>query len=89
MSIALSRRQWLQTSAALAAGLATGTSFASTKAWPTAQPVRIIVPFPAGGVNDVVARRLALASVAAVCHRGQQARRGRQHGHGPVGPLAS
>ena len=58
MSLALSRRQWLQTSAAFAASLAAGTSMASTKAWPAAQPIRIIVPFPAGGVNDVVARQL-------------------------------
>lgn len=56
----LSRRQWLQTSAALAAGLATSTGFTDgRKAWPAAQPIRLIVPFPAGGVNDVVARQFA------------------------------
>ena len=58
MSASFSRRHWLQSTAAIAASLATGTSFASGKAWPSAQPIRIIVPFPAGGVNDVVARQL-------------------------------
>ena len=58
MSATFSRRHWLQSTAAIAASLATGTSFASGKAWPSAQPIRIIVPFPAGGVNDVVARQL-------------------------------
>lgn len=53
-----SRRQWLKTGAALAAGLACGSSFAD-KPWPGGQPIRIIVPFPAGGVNDVVARQFA------------------------------
>ncbi len=58
MSSLLSRRQWLQTGAALTASLATGTSWAN-KPWPSNQPIRIIVPFPAGGVNDVVARQFA------------------------------
>ena len=58
MTFSLSRRQWLQTGAALAAGIASGSSFAN-KPWPTGQNIRIIVPFPAGGVNDVVARQFA------------------------------
>ncbi|MBB6577628.1 tripartite-type tricarboxylate transporter receptor subunit TctC [Comamonas odontotermitis] len=58
MNSSLSRRQWLKTGAALAAGLACGNSFAD-KPWPGGQPIRIIVPFPAGGVNDVVARQFA------------------------------
>ena len=58
MTSSLTRRQWLQTSAALAAGIASGSSFAN-KPWPGGQTIRIIVPFPAGGVNDVVARQFA------------------------------
>ena len=58
MTSSLSRRQWLKTGAALATGLACGSSFAD-KPWPGGQPIRIIVPFPAGGVNDVVARQFA------------------------------
>lgn len=48
----LTRRQLLLAGASLAA-LPAGTAMAA--AWPT-QPLRLIVPYPAGGVNDVVAR---------------------------------
>ncbi|NML44148.1 tripartite tricarboxylate transporter substrate binding protein [Ramlibacter sp. G-1-2-2] len=45
---------------AIAFGLASFASLAARAqaAWPT-KPVRIIVPYPAGGVNDVVARMFA------------------------------
>lgn len=48
----LTRRQLLLAGASLAA-LPAGTAMAAP--WPT-QPLRLIVPYPAGGVNDVVAR---------------------------------
>ena len=48
----LTRRQLLLAGASLAA-LPAGTAMAA--AWPT-RPLRLIVPYPAGGVNDVVAR---------------------------------
>lgn len=48
----LTRRQLLLASASLAA-LQAGTAMAAP--WPS-QPLRLIVPYPAGGVNDVVAR---------------------------------
>jgi len=48
----LTRRQLLLAGASLAA-LQAGTAMAAP--WPT-QPLRLIVPYPAGGVNDVVAR---------------------------------
>ncbi len=40
------------------ASLLTHTSFAQSQAWP-AQTIRIVVPYPAGGVTDIVARLLA------------------------------
>jgi tripartite-type tricarboxylate transporter receptor subunit TctC len=51
-NLPLTRRQLLLAGASLAA-LQAGTAMAA--AWPT-QPLRLIVPYPAGGVNDVVAR---------------------------------
>jgi tripartite-type tricarboxylate transporter receptor subunit TctC len=48
----LTRRQLLLAGASLAA-LQAGTAMAAP--WPS-QPLRLIVPYPAGGVNDVVAR---------------------------------
>ncbi|MBQ0130851.1 MAG: tripartite tricarboxylate transporter substrate binding protein [Comamonas sp.] len=51
----LSRRHVLLMGAALAGSSLPGMAQAQQRAWP-AQPLRIVVPYPAGGVNDVVAR---------------------------------
>lgn len=59
MSIAnrhqLSRRSVLLASAGLAAAGLPSMGAATDKPWPS-KPIRMIVPYPAGGVNDVVAR---------------------------------
>jgi tripartite-type tricarboxylate transporter receptor subunit TctC len=43
--------------AAAGVAIALGSSLAQAQAWP-AKPVRIIVPFPAGGATDLLARSL-------------------------------
>ena len=48
------RRQFLQTSVALASGLLTTTAF-SQAAWPS-KPINYLVAFPAGGTTDILAR---------------------------------
>src|SRR3954447_13339197 len=55
-SVTLSRRQWLGTVGAVLAALAAVPAVAQT--FPT-HPLRLIVPFPAGGSNDVMARLIA------------------------------
>lgn len=55
----LSRRQLLQGSAALA-GAGVLPAFAQ-QAWPSAKPIRWIVPYAAGGATDIVARMVGEA----------------------------
>ncbi|MFC5498899.1 tripartite tricarboxylate transporter substrate binding protein [Caenimonas terrae] len=52
-----SRRSTLQFAAGLLAGLAGARHALAQPHWPS-RPVRIVVPYPAGGVTDVVARML-------------------------------
>src|SRR5215475_9636236 len=54
--VKLSRRQWLGTFGVVLAALAAVPAAAQT--FPT-HPLRLIVPFPAGGSNDVMARLIA------------------------------
>ena len=53
-----SRRTTLGFAAGVLAGLVPAARALAQAAWPS-RPVRIVVPYPAGGVNDVVARMFA------------------------------
>lgn len=53
----ISRRNLLLAGASIAAGALPAASLASSN-WPS-KPLRLIVPYPAGGINDVVARMFA------------------------------
>jgi tripartite-type tricarboxylate transporter receptor subunit TctC len=52
-----SRRHWLVRTSVLATALAAGTALA--QAWPS-KPISLIVPFPAGGTTDVLARAVGV-----------------------------
>lgn len=60
------RRFFLSSVAVLALGAAAGSAMAqATPAWPN-KPISLIVPFPAGGTTDVLARALGLELSKAV-----------------------
>ena len=58
-----SRRLVLQAAFAALPGL--GSPLARAEAWP-AKPIRIVVPFPAGGGTDILAREVSGAIAGAV-----------------------
>lgn len=59
MTHSTSRRQVLGTLGALGLSAALPTSVLAQGAWPTAKPVRIVVPFAPGGTTDILARVIA------------------------------
>ncbi|MBU4609344.1 tripartite tricarboxylate transporter substrate binding protein [Achromobacter sp. GG226] len=57
----VNRRHWLQASGALALGAVIGMPAIATAQVNTAQPVRVIVPYPPGAATDALSRLLAQA----------------------------
>jgi len=49
------RRQWMHTALASAAGLSLQPVFGQSAAWPS-KPINYLVAFPAGGTTDILAR---------------------------------
>ena len=44
---------------ALLLSLATAASGVGAQAWPAAKPIRLVIPFPAGGATDIIGRQVA------------------------------
>jgi tripartite-type tricarboxylate transporter receptor subunit TctC len=55
----ISRRHWLAQAVAGSAALTVGTGAWAQADWPRAGPIKLIVPYAPGGVNDIVMRLVA------------------------------
>ncbi len=74
----MKRRTFLLSAAATLAAPA----IRAQAAWPTGQPIRVIVPYPAGAANDAMGRLAAQRLQDKFGHRGRsaEARRAAQEG---------